>query len=392
MINAETGVVTALHEMDRESPYVNGSIYRVIVHAIDDAKPPQTGTATLNILLLDINDNNPYLASTYEQMCEDGNIQHISLEAKDDDLVPNGGPFMFALLDNEPNIKDNWELHPTIGYSVNLVRKKKIPIGNYSIPLTIQDRRGLVQMNRLHVWVCPCVDGRMCPVQAPPSAALGAVAIGLLFGALLLLLLGLCLSILIENRKFLPLPAQYTTGAVANYDQEGPYMDLKDLQNKLPMFEKSMFDENDYKKNKAKTRAGLSCAPPVSTMRKSRAGGEVLNRDTTEELLLTVNGTWRHIDVDNSRVGAVRHNLDNFTILMDVVGSYLNQKLDVYNGMDTVTECDQVTVYKHEGEKSRRGSLDSLTIVGSDSGYSFLDNLETDFTPLARICQQKGQN
>ncbi|XP_078275343.1 cadherin-like protein 26 [Rhinoraja longicauda] len=372
MINAETGIVTALHEMDRESPYVNESTYRVIVHAVDDAKPPLTGTATLNILLLDVNDNKPYLASTYEQMCDDGNIQHVTLEAKDDDMIPYGGPFTFALLNHEPNIKDNWKLQPTIGYSVNLVRKKKIPIGNYSIPVIIQDRQGLVQRNTLHVWVCPCDDGRMCPDHAPMPAALGAAAIGILFGALLLLLLGLCLSFVMKNRRFYPLPAQYTSGAIANYDQEGPYMDLKDLQNKLFMFEKPIFD----KEKEARTLPSLLRVPTDSSMRIDWAEGEYLNRDTAE---------------------------DSFTYLIFVVGSFLTQvredmmsvikrKLEVYKDMGTAAECDQVTVYKHEGEEIRRGSLDSLTIVGSDSGYSFLDNLEIGFTPLARICQQKGQN
>lgn len=37
-VDENTGLVTAVKELDRESPYVNNSVYSVIVHAVDDGK------------------------------------------------------------------------------------------------------------------------------------------------------------------------------------------------------------------------------------------------------------------------------------------------------------------------------------------------------------------
>lgn len=47
-VDKNTGEVTAIAEMDRESPYVNNSIYSVIVLAVDDGKQRKI----LNILPL----------------------------------------------------------------------------------------------------------------------------------------------------------------------------------------------------------------------------------------------------------------------------------------------------------------------------------------------------
>ncbi|XP_072135706.1 cadherin-like protein 26 [Mobula birostris] len=112
-VDSETGVVTTVKELDRESPYVNNSVYVFTVHAIEFGENPMTGTGTMSIILSDINDNQPYLETEYEDMCDDGEMKFITVTANDKDLEPFSSPFTFELLDNEQNIKKNWELGKT---------------------------------------------------------------------------------------------------------------------------------------------------------------------------------------------------------------------------------------------------------------------------------------
>ncbi|XP_059836502.1 cadherin-like protein 26 isoform X1 [Hypanus sabinus] len=410
-INDKTGVVRALRKMDRESPYVNESIYSVIIHAVDDATPPLTGTATLNIMLNDVNDNKPYLTSTYEKLCYNGETQFVTLKAKDDDMNPFGGPFKFSLLDNEPNIKELWELESKTGYSVNLLRRKAIPFGNYTIPLTVQDRQGLVQRSTLHIWVCSCPDGKRCPDPKPPTAALGVAAIVLLFAAFLLLLLGLCLIISMKRKSHFPFPAEYACGSIMKYDQEGPHVDLKLLSDKLPLNEEANLNYSGSEKDKGMTGSMMKTFRQYSangsrtwsyrhdsemTGCTMRTYGKYNMNDSGIRIYRHDSGMTGNMKgnfgqfMNDSRSQTSQYNSDNLAILMNFTGNYIKKKLNAYNDMQTSCEDDQLHAYNYEGEEGRRGSFDSIS-VGSEHGYSFLDNLDSRFTALAKICQQNGQ-
>ncbi|XP_048406183.2 cadherin-like protein 26 isoform X2 [Stegostoma tigrinum] len=341
-VNEETGVVTTVHELDRESPFVKESIYKVIVHAIDDGIPPQTGSGTLNIVLTDINDSESYLIPTYEEMCDDGGIQHITLTAKDDDMAPFGGPFHFELLDNEQNINEKWKLEQKSGYSVKLERMKKIPIGNYTIPLLIRDRQGVGTKNTLHLWICNCQDGSTCPPSSPPLAALSATAIGLLFGALLLLLFGSCLILFVTQQHFQNLPPKSSKGTLIMYNQERPCIEMKDIPEKMPIVKPSIRDSEAI-------------------------------------------GSFNNLNPNNQ----FRGGLNRYDVFKSTFEELLYQKLNNYNAKEETQEHYQPCVYQYEGGESIVSSLDSIVMAESDPGFCYLDNLENCFIPLAKIYQQK---
>ncbi|XP_072370864.1 cadherin-like protein 26 isoform X4 [Scyliorhinus torazame] len=116
-IDSDTGIISTVKTLDRESPYVNDSVYVCTVYAIEDGEIPTTGTGTMHLTLVDVNDNLPYLLKSSQEMCDDGDIQSIIIAAQDDDLDPFGGPFTFELVDNEQHIKDNWKLtKATVGF------------------------------------------------------------------------------------------------------------------------------------------------------------------------------------------------------------------------------------------------------------------------------------
>ncbi|KAI4873637.1 hypothetical protein NFI96_031469, partial [Prochilodus magdalenae] len=92
-VNSETGEVTTVKVLDRESPFVTDSTYTVTVYAVDRGEPPLTGTGTLVIHLLDQNDNLPQLEVNTLSMCLSDGVTRADITAVDADLPPFSGPF-----------------------------------------------------------------------------------------------------------------------------------------------------------------------------------------------------------------------------------------------------------------------------------------------------------
>ncbi|XP_075427481.1 cadherin-like protein 26 isoform X2 [Ascaphus truei] len=192
-VDENTGVLTTLKELDRESPFVNNTVYTIIVQAIDDGVPPETGSSTVTIYLSDINDHTPELVSPYVERCEQVQGEAFTIRAVDKDLDPYSGPFKFELADNSENMKDAWRLGQSAGDSVPLLMLKSLPKGNHTVSLNVFDRQGSSGRQTLNVRVCSCPDGLTCEKMQPATHSLGGGAIGVMVAALLLFLLGLCL-------------------------------------------------------------------------------------------------------------------------------------------------------------------------------------------------------
>ncbi|XP_060531934.1 cadherin-related tumor suppressor [Cylas formicarius] len=97
-VDSRTGDVITVRDLDRETV----PVYSVILGAIDTGVPPQTGTATVKIHLLDVNDNGPVfdppqpVGKVLEN--EPSGTKVMTLSAKDPDLPPNGAPFTYKLV------------------------------------------------------------------------------------------------------------------------------------------------------------------------------------------------------------------------------------------------------------------------------------------------------
>ncbi|XP_054429509.1 cadherin-like protein 26 [Pteronotus mesoamericanus] len=167
-VDERSGAVVARKQIDRESPYVNNSYYVVVVHAVDDGRPPQTGTGTLTLFLSDINDNAPALHpnSQYLEVCEPSGTEPLLIEAEDGDLEPFSGPFTFELDAASGSAGGAWKLGQSQGWSVELLMQKSLARGDYFVPLFIRDRQGLSQKQTVHVRVCSCPGGSTCAAEA----------------------------------------------------------------------------------------------------------------------------------------------------------------------------------------------------------------------------------
>lgn len=72
--------------------------------------PPMSGTGTLQIYLLDINDNAPQVLPQEAETCETPEPNSINITALDYDIDPNAGPFAFDLPLSPVTIKRNWTI------------------------------------------------------------------------------------------------------------------------------------------------------------------------------------------------------------------------------------------------------------------------------------------
>lgn len=100
--------------------------------------PPASSTGTLQIFLIDVNDNAPSLVPNDAQICERSNMNSINITAVDADTDPNIGPFVFELPLHPSIIRRNWTISRINGEKCkeknlleNVVQKKKSQVKVY---------------------------------------------------------------------------------------------------------------------------------------------------------------------------------------------------------------------------------------------------------------------
>lgn len=72
--------------------------------------PPASGTGTLQVYLIDINDNAPELLPKEAQICEKPGLNAINITAADADVDPNIGPYVFELPFVPAAVRKNWTI------------------------------------------------------------------------------------------------------------------------------------------------------------------------------------------------------------------------------------------------------------------------------------------
>ena len=93
---------------------------RVTAHVRPTGIPPASGTGTLQIYLIDINDNAPELLPMDAKACEKPSLNAINITAADADVDPNIGPYVFELPFVPASVRNNWTVtrlngEPTMG-------------------------------------------------------------------------------------------------------------------------------------------------------------------------------------------------------------------------------------------------------------------------------------
>ncbi|KAK7066552.1 Cadherin [Halocaridina rubra] len=168
-----SGIVSIRRTLDREV----SSIYVIRVLAVDDGIPAKTATATLTVVVMDINDNAPEIADNCNPVVLTENsppqkFADISASDKDDPLMKNGPPFYFNL---DPLATE--EIHTS--FKVEYIQKGDNGSGlarisslrefdrefqkEYFVPIVIRDSGGspLVGTSTLTVVIGDVNDNRM---------------------------------------------------------------------------------------------------------------------------------------------------------------------------------------------------------------------------------------
>ncbi|KAM6300614.1 cadherin-1-like [Aegotheles albertisi] len=152
-IDPETGIVTVAQPLDRESPNAINSTYQAIVLAVDNGSPDATGTGTLLLQLLDVNDNAPTVEPRSFDTCNREPEEQM-LTIIDRDLPPNTSPFRAEL---GLGSGANWTVSVDKREDrVWLKLKKELEPGEYSVFLKLTDAQGKAQVTTVTARVCDC--------------------------------------------------------------------------------------------------------------------------------------------------------------------------------------------------------------------------------------------
>ncbi|NXT90222.1 CADHK protein, partial [Anhinga rufa] len=221
-VHPENGLVTARDHLDRESPFAKNSTYTAVLLAVDDGSPPATGTGTLLLTLLDVNDHGPEAEPRDITVCNRSPQPQV-LTVTDRDLPPNTGPFRAELGHGSG---DGWAVEVgDEGDTVTLRLVAPLEPKLYSVYLRLLDQPGKAQLTVISARVCDC-EGPVQSCPQPPLPATGLPFVLAALGALLALLLILLLLLLFVRRRKvtkepLLLPEDDTRDNVFYYGEEG---------------------------------------------------------------------------------------------------------------------------------------------------------------------------
>ena len=127
--------------------------------------PAASGTGTLQIYLLDINDNAPQVFPPEVEMCEKPTASGVNITASDPDLSPNAGPFAFELAGRPLDVRRNWTLSRLNGQS-ELSELRRLVLRAW---LDTSSRWALVNvlsvLLQVNMLSCAC-SSAPCPVES----------------------------------------------------------------------------------------------------------------------------------------------------------------------------------------------------------------------------------
>ncbi|XP_054835234.1 cadherin-like protein 26 [Eublepharis macularius] len=417
-VGERSGTLMTSKVLDRESPYVNNSMYTILIHAVDNGVPPKTGTGTIQLFLFDVNDNAPKLVAPFLEVCEGTEKGSFRIEAEDNDDFPHAGPFSFHLVEGSENTKGVWKLGQAFGDSAELLMLKSLPAGNYSVPLRILDKQAFSRDQSLYVRVCPCLDGHTCqPEVAYASVGVNGGAIAAILAAVLFLMLGLGLLLWCScwagaDSKKGPafIPCERGSQSLIQYNEESHQVlsqDTPDVRDRIlppPVYAEIQKDKPQSLKEVTKTTTshsrtssqvhfeetlshtqGMIQAKPQGNINYSN--GRIVRppRSVAED----PNPVWDQQRTLYSQSNSTNWNKPRDTTV-EAAGKLLNQRLHHIASLeDNVLVSCTPLVYAEEGSMGRNESVWSLPFTEDDSlPPDFLDTLGTRFATLNKICSE----
>uniref|UniRef100_A0A665VH20 Cadherin-4 n=1 Tax=Echeneis naucrates TaxID=173247 RepID=A0A665VH20_ECHNA len=341
-INRTNGQITTMALLDRESMYVQDNIYEATFLAFDNGSPQASGTGTLQIYLIDVNDNAPVLIPREAQVCE----RYTS------------SPFMclFLLLTalHFPILHHFPLTHTPGDYAQLRLRIPYLDSGVYEIPVIVSDSGNPPLSNRsvIRVKVCPCDDTGDCSATGAVAAAgLGTGAIIAILICIIVLLSMVLLFVVWmkrreKERQAKPLlidPEDDVRDNILKYDEEG-----------------GGEEDQDY---------------DLSQLQQPESLDHIINKPAGV----------RRVDerpvITESQYPA-RPSLPH----PGDIGDFINDGLRAADNDPTAPPYDSLLVFDYEGSGSTAGSVSSLNSTSSgDQDYDYLNDWGPRFKKLADL-------
>ncbi|XP_074523773.1 cadherin-2-like [Halichoeres trimaculatus] len=354
-IDPANGRISTIAILDRESPFVKNNLYNITFMASDNGIPPASGTGTLQIYLLDINDNAPHVFPPEVEMCERPDPNAVNITASDPDLTPNAGPFAFELANRPSDVRRNWTLNRVNGeYAQLRLRIGSLASGIYQVPIVITDSGNLPMSNTsyLKVKVCQCDHHGDCvDMERIIAAGLGTGAIiAILICIIILLVLVLMFVMWMKRRdkerqakQLLIDPEDDVRDNILKYDEEG-----------------GGEEDQDYDLSQLQQPDALE--PECIKVGIRRLDERPLHHDHQYPLR-----------------SAAPHPGD--------IGDFIHEGLKAADNDPTAPPYDSLLVFDYEGSGSDAGSLSSLHSSSScgDQDYDYLGDWGPRFRKLADL-------
>ncbi|KAM8799241.1 B-cadherin-like [Eudromia elegans] len=335
-----SGLVTTRAPLDRESPFARNGSYAAVLLAVDDGVPPATGTGTLLLTLLDVNDHGPEPEPRDIVVCN-RNPQPQVLAIVDRDLPPNTAPFRAELAHGSAQ---SWAAEVGSDDTVTLRLTAPLEQALYSVYLRLSDAQGKEQLTVVAAQVCACEGhAERCAGAPQPATATMPLLLAVL-GAVLALLLLLLLLLLFARRRRrraakepLLLPEDDTRDNVFYYGEEGG-------------------GEEDQDYDLSQLHRGLDARP------------EVTRNDVAPSMLTAPQYRPRPANPDE-------------------IGNFIDENLQAADTDPTAPPYDSLLVFDYEGSGSEAASLSSLGSSASDrdQDYDYLHEWGSRFKKLAEL-------
>ncbi|CAM4544665.1 B-cadherin-like isoform X2 [Lepidochelys kempii] len=336
-IHPENGIVTAKAQLDREAVFVKNNTYTAIVLAVDDGAPPATGTGTLLLTLLDVNDHGPEPDPREITVCNQNPVPQV-LTIIDKDLPPNTSPFRAELLHGSGA---SWAAEmDSKGEMLTLKLLEPLKKDIYQVYLRLFDNQNKDQLTVLKAEVCNCEGhAETCPKEQLPVPGV-PIILAILGAILALLILLLLLLLFVRRRKVvkepLLLPEDDTRDNVFYYGEEGG-------------------GEEDQDYDLSQLHRGLEARPEV-----------LVRNDVVPTLLPAPQYRPRPANPDE-------------------IGNFIDENLKAADTDPTAPPYDSLLVFDYEGSGSEAASLSSLNSSASDrdQDYDYLKDWGGRFRKLA---------
>ncbi|KPP62267.1 hypothetical protein Z043_119558 [Scleropages formosus] len=405
-----TGQLKVANTIDRESSFVNNSMYNITVEAVDESK--KTGTGTVIIQIEDINDNMPEIKSKELVLCE-GSLESVRIEASDQDNPPFSAPFFYELGKGHDG---KWKLEDIKDTSAVLKPAKDLPTGVYSVPVMVKDLQGFGKEQTVTVQICHCSNGACLAKRTSTSLGVGGV-LAILMSTLLLLLLCLLFAFVCTTKKDKIHMDDTGDGMLLKSNTEGPGDEVVRSQKSQPLWlvvqqnssipilpmtavdgslKGSIFEKQE-------SNLGKMGAGNMNTMNVPPGFPNNMYQKSSSNMVVTgtlggySTGNYRSIQEEAEFLEfASRSTLHTWmtnALYLDKSLTHLVcplQKLMYFATEDSGRYADDIPLrYGYEGRGSLAGSVGCCSELGADEGLGFLDSLGPKFKTLAEICMEK---